>query len=174
MTARPRLVRSVPYWVLVVGSVASGAVGLWLTLDKLGVMTDRILDETATGVDVYVGQSWVVLGAILIGTGLVGLALALTLAAGASLVKRAEPAVVLAEPFDDADDETDDVIVASAEEGGPVLRGFRRRAGGNNGRNGQGGALGVGRDGVERLDRGQDGEHAEAADDDRREQKPRD
>ena len=120
MTARPRLVRSVPYWVLVVGSVASGAVGLWLTLDKLGVMTDRILDETATGVDVYVGQSWVVLGAILIGTGLVGLALALTLAAGASLVKRAEPAVVLAEPFDDAeddaDDETDDVIVASAPE----------------------------------------------------------
>ena len=116
MTARPRLVRSVPYWVLVVGSVASGAVGLWLTLDKLGVMTDRILDETATGVDVYVGQSWVVLGAILIGTGLVGLALALTLAAGASLVKRAEPAVILAEPFDDADDETDDVIVASAPE----------------------------------------------------------
>ena len=116
MTARPRLVRSVPYWVLVVGSVAAGAVGLWLTLDKLGVMTDRILDETATGVDVYVGQSWVGLGAILIGTGLVGLALALTLAAGASLVTRAEPAVVLAEPFDDADDETDDVIVASAPE----------------------------------------------------------
>ena len=120
MTARPRLVRSVPYWVLVVGSVAAGAVGLWLTLDKLGVMTDTLADGSATGVEVYAGQSWAVLGAILIGTGLIGLALALTLAAGASLVKRAEPAVVLAEPFDDAeddaDDETDDVIVASAPE----------------------------------------------------------
>ena len=42
MTARPRLVRSVPFWVLVVGSVAAGAVGLWLTLDKLGVMTDTL------------------------------------------------------------------------------------------------------------------------------------
>lgn len=119
MTARPRLVRSVPYWGLVVGSVAAGAVGLWLTLDKLGVMTDTILDGSATGVEVYVGQSWAVLGAILIGTGLIGLALALTLAAGASLMKRAEPAVVLAEPFDEVDevdDETDDVIIDSAPE----------------------------------------------------------
>ena len=70
MTARPRLVRSVPYWVLVVGSVAAGAVGLWLTLDKLGVMTDTLADGSATGVEVYAGQSWAVLGAILIGTGL--------------------------------------------------------------------------------------------------------
>ena len=116
MTARPRLVRSVPYWVLVVGSVAAGAVGLWLTLDKLGVMTDTLADGSATGVEVYAGQSWAVLGAILIGTGLIGLAFALTLAAGASLMKRAEPAVVLAEPLDEDDDETDDVIVASAPE----------------------------------------------------------
>ena len=114
MTARPRLVRSVPYWVLVVGSVAAGAVGLWLTLDKLGVMTDTLADGSATGVEVYAGQSWAVLGAILIGTGLIGLAFALTLAAGASLMKRAEPAVVLAEPLDEDDDETDGVINAGA------------------------------------------------------------
>ena len=108
MTARPRLVRSVPYWVLVVGSVAAGGVGLWLTLDKLGVMTDTILDGSATGVEVYVGQSWAVLGSILIGAGLFGLAFALTLAAGASLVKRAEPVVVVADSFDDVDDIDDD------------------------------------------------------------------
>ena len=118
MTARPRLARSVPYWVLVVGSVAAGAVGLWLTLDKLGVMTDTLADGSATGVEVYAGQSWAVLGAILIGTGLIGLAFALTLAAAASLMKHAEPAVVLAEPLDEhdneTDDETDDVINASA------------------------------------------------------------
>ena len=108
MTARPRLVRSVPYWVLVVGSVAAGGVGLWLTLDKLGVMTDTILDGSATGVEVYAGQSWAVLGSILIGAGLIGLAFALTLAAGASLVKRAEPVVVVADSFDDVDDIDDD------------------------------------------------------------------
>lgn len=108
MTARPRLVRSVPYWVLVVGSVAAGGVGLWLTLDKLGIMTDTILDGSATGVEVYVGQSWAVLGSILIGVGLIGLVFALALAAGASLVKRAEPVIVMADSFDDADD-IDDV-----------------------------------------------------------------
>ncbi|WP_458041840.1 MULTISPECIES: dinucleotide-utilizing enzyme [Bacteria] len=109
MTARPRLVRSVPYWVLVVGSVAAGGVGVWLTLDKLDVMTNAILDGSATGVDVYAGQSWAVLGSILIGVGLIGLAFALTLAAAASLVKRAEPEVVIAESFDDADDLDDDL-----------------------------------------------------------------
>lgn len=114
MTARPRLVRSVPYWVLVVGSVAAGAVGLWLTLDKLGVMTETLADGSATGVEVYAGQSWAVLGAILIGTGLIGLAFALTLAAGASLMKRAEPAVILAEPLDEDQDGADDVINAGA------------------------------------------------------------
>jgi|ABEF01.1.fsa_nt_gi hypothetical protein len=129
MTARPRLVRSVPYWVLVVGSVAAGGVGVWLTLDKLDVMTNAILDGSATGVDVYAGQSWAVLGSILIGVGLIGLAFALTLAAAASLVKRAEPEVVIAESFDDADDlddkpEVETVVVlddASADPAAPSV-----------------------------------------------------
>lgn len=112
MTARPRLVRSVPYWILVVGSVVAGGVGLWLTLDKLGVMTSSILDGTATGVEVYAGQSWAVLGSILIGTGLIGLALALTVAVFSSLVKPEEPALVLADTLD----EDDDVIVATVAE----------------------------------------------------------
>ena len=103
MTARPRLVRSVPFWVLVVGSVASVGVGLWLTLDKLGVMTDTLADGSATGVEVYAGQSWAVLGSILIGAGLIGLALALSIAAAASLVKREEPTIVLADERDDSD-----------------------------------------------------------------------
>jgi hypothetical protein len=129
MTARPRLVRSVPYWVLVVGSLAVGAVGLWLTLDKLGVMTATLADGSATGVEVYAGQSWAILGSIMIGAGVVGLALALTLAAAASLVKRDEPVVVLADSFDDdsaiddsanndsaAADAVDEVIVDSSPE----------------------------------------------------------
>jgi len=97
MTARPRLVRSVPYWALIAGSVASGGVGLWLTLDKLGTMATTLADGSATGVDVYAGQSWAVLGSILIGAGLIGLALALTLAAAASLAKPEEPTLVLAD-----------------------------------------------------------------------------
>jgi len=129
MTARPRLVRSVPYWVLVVGSLGVGAVGLWLTLDKLGVMTATLADGSATGVEVYAGQSWASLGSIMIGAGVVGLALALTLAAAASLVKRDEPVVVLADSFDDdsaiedsaindsaAADAVDEVIVDSSPE----------------------------------------------------------
>ncbi len=116
MTARPRLVRSVPFWVLVIGSVAVGAIGLWLTLDKLGVMTTSILDGTATGVEVYAGQSWAVLGSILIGTGLIGLAFALTLAVVSSLLKREEPALVLADTLDEDEDEDEDLIVTSAPE----------------------------------------------------------
>jgi hypothetical protein len=124
MTARPRLVRSVPYWVLVVGSLAVGAVGLWLTLDKLGVMTATLADGSATGVEVYAGQSWAILGSIMIGAGVVGLALALTLAAAASLVKPEEPVVVLADSFDDsADDDADavdEIIVDSAPQTVPA------------------------------------------------------
>ncbi len=113
MTARPRLVRSVPYWALVVGSVAAGGVGLWLTLDKLGVMTASILDGSATGVEVYAGQSWAVLGSVLIGAGLIGLALALTLAVAASLAKRDEPVVIVADTLDDEIDEIDEVAPSS-------------------------------------------------------------
>lgn len=112
MSARPRLVRSVPFWILVVGSVVVGALGLWLTLDKLGIMTSSILDGTATGVEVYAGQSWAVLGSILIGTGLIGLVFALTLGVASSFLQRQEPVVVLADTLDEDDEMiTDDVIV---------------------------------------------------------------
>lgn len=108
MTARPRLIRSVPFWVLVVGSVVSSAIGLWLTLDKLAIMTTTLSDGSATGVEVYAGQVWAVLGSILIGVGLIGLAFALTLAAAASLVKQEEPTLILADEAedDDFDDES--------------------------------------------------------------------
>ena len=113
MTARPRLVRSIPYWALVVGSVASGGVGLWLTLDKLGTMATTLADGSATGVDVYAGQSWAVLGSILIGAGLLGLALALTLAAAASLAKPEEPTLVLADEAEYDEDLTEAEASAS-------------------------------------------------------------
>jgi len=81
MTTRPRLIRSIPFWVLLIGSLASAAAGAFLLLDKLGGMDARLTDGSATSNDVYVGQIWAILGAILVGAGLVGLALALTIGA---------------------------------------------------------------------------------------------
>lgn len=93
-----RLIRSVPFWVLVGGSVVAIAGGAYLLISKLTTMVTTLTDGTATGVEVYAGQIWAVLGAILVGVGLIGLALALTLGALGSLarptaVEVAEPAV---------------------------------------------------------------------------------
>lgn len=77
---RPRLTRSVPFWILLSGSVVSIGAGAFVLVEKLGTMATTLADGTATGVEVYAGQIWAVLGAILVGAGLIGLALAATLA----------------------------------------------------------------------------------------------
>lgn len=88
MNTRPRLIRSIPFWVLIVGSVASIAFGVWLTIDKLTVMETKLLDGTATGVEVYGGQAWAVFAAAFVGAGLVGLVAALALGAARTLTAR--------------------------------------------------------------------------------------
>lgn len=120
MANRPRLITSIPFWILIIGSLATTGYGIWLLTDKLGLMTTTLTDGTATGVEVYVGQSWAVVGAILIGVGLIGLALALTVGAVRSLVPAAAAPIV--EPIDwttesDAIEplEGPDVEVASTE-----------------------------------------------------------
>jgi predicted lipid-binding transport protein (Tim44 family) len=95
MNSRPRLFVSIPYWVLVVGSAASLAFGVWLTVDKIEVMSAGLLDGTATGVEVYGGQSWAVFAAAFVGAGLVGFVAALALAAARSLVAPAAPATTV-------------------------------------------------------------------------------
>ncbi|MCH6229458.1 dinucleotide-utilizing enzyme [Microbacterium sp. CFH 31415] len=97
MPTRPRLLRSIPFWALVVASLATAAYGSWLLLDKLGVMTTTLTDGTATGVEVYVGQSIAVVGGILLGAGVLGVMLALTVAAIATL--RPYAPVDVAEPL---------------------------------------------------------------------------
>ena len=133
MTSSPRrLSRSIPFWVLVAGSVGSLAGGAYLLVDRLGGMDARLTDGTATTNDVYVGQMWAVLGAILVGVGLIGLALALTLGALRSLARpEAAPPAVAEETLDDdlettADRSrtgeshlTDDAPVAASE---PLVR----------------------------------------------------
>jgi hypothetical protein len=86
MTVRPSLVRSIPFWILLVGSVAVSAFGAWLAVTTLGTMSTALTDGTATPVDVYVGQVWAIVGGVLIATGVLGLALALVLAVLRSFV----------------------------------------------------------------------------------------
>ncbi len=86
MTVRPSLVRSIPFWILLVGSIATSAFGAWLAVNTLGTMSVALTAGTATPVDVYVGQVWAIVGGVLIATGIVGLALALVLAVLRSFV----------------------------------------------------------------------------------------
>lgn len=90
MSTRPHLVRSVPFWGLVVVSLATAAGGAYLLSDRLGSMTTVLTAGTATPVDVYVGQSMAVAGAIVLGAGIIGLLLALGIAALSTLRPRAE------------------------------------------------------------------------------------
>lgn len=110
---RPRLTRSVPFWILLGGSVVSIGAGAYVLVEKLSVMATTLTDGTATGVEVYAGQIWAVLGAILVGAGLIGLALAATLAVLRSFAPVAPVEVVEAPAWNEIDesvtDRTDDV-----------------------------------------------------------------
>lgn len=92
------LTRSIGFWLLIVLSLATGAVGGWLVNSQLTRMTTTILDGTATGVEVYVGQSLAVLGSALIGAGVLGILIALALVAVRSMIPAAAPAPL--EPID--------------------------------------------------------------------------
>lgn len=101
------LTRSIGFWLLLVLSLASAGVGGWLIAGQVGTMTSTLLDGTATGIEVYVGQSLVVVGAALLGAGVIGLLVAIALTAVQALIPA--PAPVVVEPIDwtseaDADD----------------------------------------------------------------------
>ncbi|WP_203579306.1 dinucleotide-utilizing enzyme [Microbacterium hibisci] len=98
MPTRPRLISSIPFWGLLVVSLATIAGGWYITTDKLGSMTTTLTDGSATGVDVYVGQSIAQLGSILIGAGIIGVLLTLAVAALSTL--RPHPPVEVVEPID--------------------------------------------------------------------------
>lgn len=113
MAVRPRLVRSIPFWILLVGSLASVAAGVWLVVDKITLMNATLLDGTATGVEVYGGQAWVTLGAALVGAGLVGLVSILFLAVLRSFVPK--PAVEVVEAAEWTADDAEPVVAPVAE-----------------------------------------------------------
>jgi len=120
MPTRPRLIRSIPFWGLVVVSLAAIVGGWYITTDKIASMTTTLTDGTATGVDVYVGQSIAQLGAILIGAGVIGILLALGVAAVSTLRPHAPVEVV--EPIDwNSDAETfADAPEAAATDAAPA------------------------------------------------------
>lgn len=92
------LTRSIGFWLLLVLSLASAGVGGWLIAGQIGTMTSTLLDGTATGIEVYVGQSLVVVGAALLGAGVIGILVAVALSAVQSLLP--SPAPVVVEPID--------------------------------------------------------------------------
>lgn len=87
------LTRSIGFWLLLVVSLATTAVGAWLISGQIATMTTTLLDGTATGIEVYVGQSLVVVGAGVLAAGIVGVLLTLGLVAARSLVPAPVPAV---------------------------------------------------------------------------------
>ncbi|MEV5042862.1 dinucleotide-utilizing enzyme [Microbacterium sp. LMI1x-1-1.1] len=122
MNTRPRLTRSIPFWLLVAGSLASSAAGAVVLIDKLGTMETALTAGTATGVEVYVGQIWAVLGAILIGVGAIGLLLAFML--GALRAFAVTPQAQTAPEADDAIEPVDQPEDHDTTE--PVLDGAAR------------------------------------------------
>lgn len=109
------LTRSIGFWLLLVLSLASAGVGGWIIAGQLGTMTSTLLDGTATGIEVYVGQSLVVVGAALLGAGVIGILIAIALSAVQALVPAPTP--VLVEPIDwtaESSDSDESEIAADA------------------------------------------------------------
>lgn len=78
--------RSIPFWILLAASVALVVSGALVVLDHLGTMTTTLKNGSATGLEVYAGQSWIVIGAALLGAGVLGVLLALALLVVSGLV----------------------------------------------------------------------------------------
>ncbi|WP_067200071.1 hypothetical protein [Microbacterium sp. XT11] len=90
---RTTLTRTIAFWLLLLASLTSAGLGGWLVAGQVGTMTSTLLDGTATGIEVYVGQSLVVLGAALLGAGALGLLLTLALAAVQAVLPSPAPRV---------------------------------------------------------------------------------
>lgn len=78
--------RSIPFWTLLIVSVALAGSGAWVVAQHLGTMTKTLLDGSATGLEVYGGQSWIVIGAALLGAGALGVLITLATAVIAALL----------------------------------------------------------------------------------------
>lgn len=104
MQTRPRLVTSIPFWVLVIASLAAVIGGLVLVLRQVDAIQALVNDPNATVVTVYVAQSWVSVGAAVLAAGAIGLASALAVAT--VVTTRSNPDVAIETIDWNNDDET--------------------------------------------------------------------
>ena len=111
--------RSIPFWLLLVLSLAGIGAGAWIATDQINVMTAALLGGTATGVEVYAGQSWVVVGGALLAGGVIGLFLALAIAAAKSLMPK--PTVDIVETIDWSTDAGESAPTVAANTGATDL-----------------------------------------------------
>jgi len=93
MQTRPRLVTNVPFWVLVIASLAAVIGGLVLVLRQVDAIQSLVNDPNATVVAVYVAQSWVSVGAAVLAAGAIGLASALAVATVVSTRRNPDVAI---------------------------------------------------------------------------------
>ncbi len=114
MKTRPRLLTSIPFWVLVAASLAAIIGGLAIVLNGINAMEQVLNDPNATVVQVYVGQSWVVVGAAVLGAGAVGIVAVLSLAAATALAHRPDVAVESIDWHSDDETAPEHVAVPSA------------------------------------------------------------
>jgi hypothetical protein len=110
MTSRPRLTRSIPFWVLFVGSLALTGFGAWMVFDRLTRFEEAVrsgavdqAQQLEISISSYVVAPSATVGGIILGAGLVGLLLTAAVAAVATLLPR--PAVEVIEEIDWSDDE---------------------------------------------------------------------
>lgn len=119
MTARSSLVRSIPFWILFIGSLALTGFGAWMVIDRLTRLESSIATpptdtagQLATTISVYVSPAAATVGAILLGAGLIGLLLTLTVATLRSVLPA--PAVEAADEMAWSDD-IDDLVTSPVE-----------------------------------------------------------
>ncbi|MCG7417885.1 MULTISPECIES: dinucleotide-utilizing enzyme [Microbacterium] len=93
MQTRPRLLTSVPFWALLVLSLAAVFGGLVIVLRQIDAMQAVLNDPNATVVTVYVAQSWAILGAALLSAGVIGILATLAVAAVVSTRHRPDVSV---------------------------------------------------------------------------------
>lgn len=109
------LTHSIGFWLLLLVSLVAAAVGGWIISGQLSTMTSTLLDGTATGVEVYVGQSLIVFGAALVGAGVLGILIALALVAVQAILPASQPVAVEAIDWSAQSAPAEDVASAELE-----------------------------------------------------------
>lgn len=113
MPTRPTLVRSIPFWVLFVGSLALTGFGAWMVFDRLVGFENGVREGAADqaaqldlSISTYTVGPAATAGAVILGAGVIGLLLTAAVAAIASVLPR--PAVAHVEAGDLTAEETPD------------------------------------------------------------------